>query len=227
MSHARRVAAGIVAGGSVPLSVILFTVLAEDRPLWGINPDVQLWAAGVLSALAGLGVHLWRGARSPAGLAQGALFGLLGFGIVLATIVGAVAVLDGFGAGAAYYQGWEVRTDFDEEWNATIAREALEAQGFEVTDVSGEDLRGDAEDVTIWLHVSGDRSASSEQGFTLLVSFQNDGEQADGVQEARAQAEQARPALEERFRDVLESFEGSTGWQHVGEPRWEPLIAVT
>lgn len=200
------------------LVVFLLTLLVEDRPLFGINPDIQIVVAGVLSALAGL--LAYAGAdRSPKPAFLGAGLGLAGFAIVL---LATMAIVASFPGSAAYYHGWTVETTFEEEWNATTARQALEDEGFNVTTASEEGLRAHkGEEVRV-------RVDAPEPGtLTLRVTYADRGEEADSFDEARDQADDARPQLENRFQAFLEGFEATTGWEHSEEPTWEPLIAVT
>lgn len=200
------------------LVLFVLTLLVEDRPLLGINPDVQIAVASVLAALAGLFVYT-RQDRSPMPAALGAGLGLAGFGIVL---LGAMAIVASFPGSAAYYHGWTVDTTFEEEWNATTAKQALEEEGFNVTHASEEGLQAhERDEVSVRVNVA-------DPGmFTLHVTYSDQGEEADTFDEARDQADDARPELENRYQAFLESFEATTEWEHSDEPVWEPLIAVT
>lgn len=222
----RRILPALAAGAGVMLVLFLLTLISEDRPLWGVNPDVQIWAAGVLAAVAGLVAYAGLQARSPKPMAVGAGLGVVGFGVVL---LASMAFVAGFSGSAAYYQGWNVDTDFEEAWDASTARAALEDQGFNVTSSSEDGLRAHrGEDVRVTIDVDEPASSNaSREAFTFQVVLEADGGRVGSVEEASQQAREDRPALEDRFDEILASFEASTGWTHVGDPVWEPRIAVT
>lgn len=52
----------------------------------------------------------------------------------------------------------------------------------------------------------------------MQVVLKADGRKVGGFERAREQARENRPALEDRFDEILTRFEASTGWTHVADP---------
>lgn len=224
----KRALAALAAGGAVLGLLAVLTVTAEDRPLWGLNPDLQLWIGGILAALVGSLAYAGLGATRAEHLLLGAGWGLGGFLVLLVAAMAALALSN---PGAAYYGGWQVSSRFDEAWNDTRASEALQAQGFNVTrsDSTGlyATLTDSDGDVRVRVDAAPPIRGGGNATFSLEVEYTHDGDAVDSIEEARAEARQARPSLEERFAAFLEAFEADTGWTHLGDPAWEPLLAQT
>lgn len=221
----RRILGALAAGAAVMLVLFLLTVFSEDRPLWGINPDLQLWAAGLIAGLAGILAYGGLDARSPSTLGIGACLGVAGF---LVTVVGAMAIVASFPGPYASYEGWTIETDYEEPWNATVAREALEDQGFNVTRADDQGLLAyDRDAVRVFIDRPRASPGEAPEGFRLTVQIDRDGENVGSATAAREHAEDQRPEIEETYQAFLAAFEDHTGWAHDTEPRYEPMIAVS
>ncbi len=228
----RRTLTALAAGASVPAVLFLLTLFSSDRPLLGIDPDLLIVLGAVLATLIGSVVYAGlEGARAKP-WAIGAGLGIVGFIVLFGIVMSLVAALN---QGAAYYGGWEVTTGFDETWNHTRAAGALQAQGFNVTRAGSDGLyavkteNATSDEVRVLIDADPPirgRPASNAT-FGLQVEFRHDGEALDNAREARAQADAAKPAIETRFEAFLAAFEEDTDWTHVGDPTWEPGIAMT
>lgn len=224
-SRWRRVLVPLAAGVAVALVLAYLTLVVDDKPLFGINPDVQLWIAGILAALFGIAARVEAEARSPKAAAWGAGLGAVGF---LVAVAAGMAVFVATSSPYAAYGGWTVETEFDEPFNATTAANALEAQGFNVTRTESGTVR--AENGSVSVHVTtvnGAPGRSPNATFELSVTYDADGENVGSADKARQQAREDRPRLEKRFQTLLDAFEADTGWTRVGEPEWESRIAVS
>lgn len=224
-SRLRRILVPLAAGVGIALVLALVTLVVDETPLLGVNPDAQLWIAGVLAAVFGA-------------LAYAETEGLTGTGVVWGAVLGACGFLVAVGAGMAIfaatsspyaaYAGWTVETDFEEEFDASTARRALEAQGFTIEnfDTGRVHARNGSVSVDV-ATLRGHEAERSNATFRLSVDYDADGEDVDSAEEARRQARQDHPALEDRFQAFLDAFETKTGWSHVGEPEWQPKILVS
>lgn len=224
----------LAAGAGVMLILVLLIVSSEDRPLWGIDHGLLTAVAGVIATTAGMAAYAGMASRSPnspnspnspKSLSLGAGLGAAGFGLIL---LATMSVVGGLTTGGASYEGWQATTGFDDPWNATTARQALESQGFNVTSERPDGLIATGADgigVRIYVHDDIDPNAS-QQTFLLSVTFHADGGRVDDYEAAEQQADADRPAVDERFQDILAGFEASTGWDHMREPSWEARISV-
>lgn len=224
-SRWRRILVPLAAGVSVALVLALLTIVVDDKPLFGLNPDVHLAVAGILAAVFGVLGYAETAGMTGTAVAWGGVLGAGGF--LLAAGAG-MAVFAATSSPYAAYAGWTVETDFDEEFNATTARDALEAQGFNITHVGSERIEARNDSAWVVLDAVGQHGADpSNVAFRMTVEYHADGEDVGSAEKARRQATEARPAFEEGFQAFLATFEERTGWTHVGEAEWQPLIVVS
>ncbi len=223
-----RLLGALGAGGAVMFTLFLLTLFAEDRPLWGVDAGILSLAAAVLAILAGFSVSGWLASWSTRAMVQGGVLGGAGFGIVF---LASMAIVVGFPGHGASYEGWQASTNFDDPWNATRAREALEAQGFNISTQHPDRLVATADpDVTAILYVHDQRdpgnASDAQPTFLLSVGFRADGGWVDRYEEAQEQADADRPTFEDRFHEILEAFGTATGWTHMDPVHWEARISV-
>ncbi|MDX1612563.1 MAG: hypothetical protein R3185_09340 [Candidatus Thermoplasmatota archaeon] len=198
-------------------------VLAPES--FSVNPDLLLWAGGVLAALAGAGVMARSKDPSTSQAFLGAGFGAGAFALAL-VIVQAMTLL---GPVHPYHPDIEAQVGFNGTWDHAVAGQALASHGLTLLgndELAGVTARGELAGMDAYVRL--DRAQVPLEGnasIRLIVFFGPDGGMGS-AEEARAWMLAHRTAAEAAFDDLASHIEEETGWQPVGEPRYQEEMAV-